>query len=102
LPGGSGSEPYGIAVTSDGVDWYSESGVRPNTLVRFAPQAQAFSKEAIPSGGGTVRNSVGVVGPLDGTVQPGKRGGLFLPTRAEATGDDLLKDPALAGRHPRN
>ena len=57
-PGGSGSEPYGIAVTSDGVVWYSESGVKPNTLVRFDPKAEAFSKEAIPSGGGTVRNMV--------------------------------------------
>ena len=32
-PGGAKSKPYGIAVTSDGVVWYSESGVTPNTLV---------------------------------------------------------------------
>ena len=57
-PGGSGSEPYGIAVTSDGVVWYSESGVKPNTLVRFDPRSEAFGTEAIPSGGGTVRNMV--------------------------------------------
>jgi virginiamycin B lyase len=31
-PGGTGSEPYGIAVTKEGEVWYSESGVKPNTL----------------------------------------------------------------------
>jgi len=36
--------------------WYSESGVRPNTLVRFDPQTQRFQTWAIPSGGGIVRN----------------------------------------------
>ena len=57
-PGGEGSEPYGIAITSDGVVWYSESGVKPNTLVRFDPKSESFSTEAIPSGGGVVRNMV--------------------------------------------
>lgn len=57
-PGGVGSEPYGIAVTSDGVVWYSESGVKPNTLVRFDPKSETFSAEQIPSGGGVVRNMV--------------------------------------------
>lgn len=57
-PGGSSSEPYGIAITRDGVVWYSESGVNPNTLVRFDPKTEAFSTEAIPSGGGIVRNMV--------------------------------------------
>jgi virginiamycin B lyase len=38
--------------------WYSESGVKPNTLVRFDPKSQSFSSQAIPSGGGTVRNMV--------------------------------------------
>lgn len=57
-PGGSGSNPYGIAITSDGEVWYSESGVKPNTLVRFDPRSERFSTEAIPSGGGTVRNMV--------------------------------------------
>jgi virginiamycin B lyase len=32
-PGGSGSKPYGIAATADGMIWYSESGVTPNTIV---------------------------------------------------------------------
>lgn len=57
-PGGAESEPYGIAVTSDGVVWYSESGVKPNTLLRFDPKSERFSSEPIPSGGGTVRNMV--------------------------------------------
>jgi len=57
-PGGADSEPYGIAVTNDGVVWYSESGVKPNTLVRFDPKSESFSTEQIPSGGGVVRNMV--------------------------------------------
>lgn len=57
-PGGDGSEPYGIAISSDGVVWYSESGVNPNTLVRFDPKSESFGAEKIPSGGGTVRNMV--------------------------------------------
>ena len=57
-PGGPDSEPYGIAVTNDGVVWYSESGVKPNTLVRFDPKSESFSTKQIPSGGGVVRNMV--------------------------------------------
>jgi virginiamycin B lyase len=57
-PGGPDSKPYGIAITPDGTVWYSESGVRPNTLVRFDPRSHAFAREAIPSGGGVVRNMV--------------------------------------------
>jgi virginiamycin B lyase len=57
-PGGSESEPYGIAVTKDGEVWYSESGVKPNTLVRFDPKSQSFGIRPIPSGGGVVRNMV--------------------------------------------
>ena len=57
-PGGPESMPYGIAITPDGTVWYSESGVKPNTLVRFDPGTQAFAREAIPSGGGVVRNMV--------------------------------------------
>ena len=55
-PGGSGSAPYGIAITPDGMVWYSESGVKPNTLIRFDPKTEAFARAVIPSGGGTVRN----------------------------------------------
>jgi virginiamycin B lyase len=57
-PGGTGSEPYGIAITKDGEVWYSESGVSPNTLVRFDPKSETFSMKPIPSGGGVVRNMV--------------------------------------------
>jgi virginiamycin B lyase len=54
-PGSVNSGPYGIAVVKD-VLWYSESGVSPNTLVRFAPKAEKFQTWEIPSGGGVVRN----------------------------------------------
>jgi virginiamycin B lyase len=57
-PAGADSEPYGIAITRNGEVWYSESGVKPNTLVRFDPKSESFSAEPIPSGGGTVRNMV--------------------------------------------
>lgn len=57
-PGGAQSQPYGIAITSNGEVWYSESGVHPNTLVKFDPKSEGFSSEAIPSGGGVVRNMV--------------------------------------------
>jgi len=40
----------------DGIVWYSESGVSPNTLVRFDPSSSAFQSWPIPSGGGVVRN----------------------------------------------
>jgi virginiamycin B lyase len=54
-PSGPQSLPYGIAVYR-GVIWYSESGVKPNTLVRFDPKRQTFQTWKIPSGGGVVRN----------------------------------------------
>ena len=57
-PSGSNAEPYGIAITPDGMVWYAETGVKPNKLVRFDPTSQQFSWEAIPSGGGVVRNMV--------------------------------------------
>ena len=49
------SGPYGIAVVKD-VLWYSESGVSPNTLVRFDPKTEKFQTWEIPSGGGVGRN----------------------------------------------
>jgi len=55
-PGGPNSEPYGIAITGDGMVWYAETGVTPNTLVRFDPRTKTFASENIPSGGGVVRN----------------------------------------------
>jgi virginiamycin B lyase len=54
-PGGPGSMPYGIVYLKRAV-WYSESGLRPNTLVRFDPATETFQTWAIPSGGGVVRN----------------------------------------------
>jgi len=55
-PGGPGSDPYGITITPDGMVWYSESGVKPNTIIRFDPRTEGFARANIPSGGGTVRN----------------------------------------------
>ena len=55
-PGGRGAKPYGIAITPDGMVWFSESGVQPNTIVRFDPRSREFARAAIPSGGGVVRN----------------------------------------------
>jgi virginiamycin B lyase len=54
-PGGPRSQPYGITSLKD-VIWYSESAVRPNTLVRFDPKTEKFQTWVIPSGGGVVRN----------------------------------------------
>ncbi len=64
-PSGPASHPYGIAITPDGMVWYSESGVKPNTLIRFEPKTESFSRANIPSGGGTVRN---MAATLDGRV----------------------------------
>jgi virginiamycin B lyase len=57
-PGGPTSKPYGIAIATNGMVWYSESGVSPNTLVQFDPRSKSFSSTIIPSGGGVVRNMV--------------------------------------------
>ena len=54
-PGGSESGPYGITTLND-ILWYSESGMQPNTLVRFDPETETFETLPIPSGGGVVRN----------------------------------------------
>ena len=54
-PGGPQSKPYGITAIGE-IIWYSESGVRPNTLVRFDPKTEKFQSWLIPSGGGVVRN----------------------------------------------
>ena len=54
-PSGPKSRPYGIAAVGH-VVWYSESAVRPNTLVRFDTATEGFQTWVIPSGGGVVRN----------------------------------------------
>ena len=55
-PGGGEAHPYGIVITPDGMVWYSESGVKPNAIVRFDPKTETFARAYIPSGGGVVRN----------------------------------------------
>jgi virginiamycin B lyase len=55
-PSGPKSQPYGISAI-DGVIWYSESGTRPNTVVRFDPKTEKFQTWAIPGGGDIVRNT---------------------------------------------
>ena len=57
-PGGLRSQPYGMTSTPDGIVWYSESGVRPNTLVRFDPASETSQSWPIPSGGGVIRHMV--------------------------------------------
>ena len=57
-PGHPMPNPYGIAITPDGMVWFSEAGVNPNTLVRFDPRTKAFRSWPIPSGGGVVRHMV--------------------------------------------
>ncbi len=54
-PSGPKSEPYGIVWTK-GALWYSESGAKPNTIVRFDPKTERFQSWAIPGGGDIVRN----------------------------------------------
>ena len=56
-PGGPKSRPYGMTIIHD-IVWYSESGTRPNTVVRFDPATEKFQTWVIPSGGGVVRNMV--------------------------------------------
>lgn len=48
-PSGPNSHPYAIAVFQ-GAIWYNESGVRPDMLVRFDPEAETFQSWPIPSG----------------------------------------------------
>jgi virginiamycin B lyase len=55
-PSGPKSQPYGISVI-DGALWYSESGAKPNTVVRFDPKTERFQTWAIPGGGDIVRNT---------------------------------------------
>jgi virginiamycin B lyase len=50
-PGGAESNPDGITITPDGTVWYSESDVKPNTMVRFDPETETFAKADNPSRG---------------------------------------------------
>ena len=55
-PGGRKAAPYGIAAAPDDVVWFSESGVTPNTIVRFDPRTKKFATWPVHSGGGVIRN----------------------------------------------
>lgn len=48
-PSGPDAHPYAIAVLDGGI-WYNESGMRPDTLVRFDPEQERFESWPIPSG----------------------------------------------------
>jgi virginiamycin B lyase len=54
-PSGPKSEPYAIVFTK-GALWYTETGAKPNTVVRFDPETEKFQSWAIPGGGDIVRN----------------------------------------------
>jgi virginiamycin B lyase len=51
-PGGSESEPYGIAITSDGEVWYSESGVKPNNWSDLIRNRRPFVPSRFRPGAG--------------------------------------------------
>ena len=53
-PGGGDSQPYGIAVGTDGRIWYNESG--KNEIVAFDPASERAETVAIPTPGSVVRN----------------------------------------------
>ena len=55
-PSGTKSAPYGISVIGNAL-WFSESGTRPGTVVRFDPKAEKFQSWPIPGGGYIVRNT---------------------------------------------
>ena len=51
-----GARPRRMEITADDAVWYSESNVKPNTLVRFDPKTEKFQTWTIPSGGGVIRH----------------------------------------------
>jgi len=61
-PAGRNAAPYGMAATHDGNVWYSETGVEPNTIVRFDPGTERFTSWPVPSGGGVIRHMVATPG----------------------------------------
>jgi virginiamycin B lyase len=64
-PSGPKSGPYGMTSVGN-IIWYTESAVRPNTLVRFDPQTEQFQSWAVTSAGlpiaGIVRHMVATPG----------------------------------------
>ena len=57
--------PWSIAATPDGMIWFTETDVKPNTVVRFDPKTGSMRSWPIPSGGGVVRQ---MVATSDGTL----------------------------------
>ncbi|MGH7256262.1 MAG: virginiamycin B lyase family protein [Nitrospirales bacterium] len=67
VPGGSNAHPYAMAADDRDRLWFVETGLHPNRLVGFDPQAgRFFNLTEIPSGGGTVRHMV--FHPPTGTI----------------------------------
>ena len=64
-PGGPDSNPYGLAITPDGMVWYTETGTQPNILVRFDPQSSSFARATVPFATGGVHN---ITATSDGLV----------------------------------
>jgi virginiamycin B lyase len=57
MPGGSNSQPYGMAVDRNDRIWIVETGSERNRFVGFDSASESFLNETdIPSGGGSVRN----------------------------------------------
>jgi virginiamycin B lyase len=55
-PGGPKAGPWSIAITKDGLIWYSESDAQPNNLVRFDPKTGATQSWPLSQKGGVVRH----------------------------------------------
>jgi len=47
-PGGAQPAPYGIAITPDGMFWYGESGMKPNTIIQFDPKTETLRVPSSP------------------------------------------------------
>lgn len=57
LPGGEGSQPYGMASDDEGRVWVVETGVGPNRFIGFdTDEMRIVSITEIPSGAGAVRH----------------------------------------------
>lgn len=57
MPGGSDSQPYGMAVDRNDRIWIVETGTKPNRFIGFDSASESFLNETdIPSGAGSVRH----------------------------------------------
>jgi virginiamycin B lyase len=57
-PGGPKAGPWSIAITKDGIIWYTESEAPTNAIVRFDPKTEAIQAWPLPTKGGVVRHMV--------------------------------------------